>query len=71
MAHIERFKKALEEQTGLPVAYEREFFTSAAAARQFAPPEKSRKANPAHEGLDASAAALILQSYLNRSNGVQ
>lgn len=67
MENIEQFKKDLEELSGLPVAYEREFFTSALAARQFAPEEGSRKANPSHANLDASAAALILQSYLDRT----
>ncbi len=66
MEDIEQFKKDLEELTKLPVHYEREFFTSALAARQFAPEEKSRKANPSQENLDASAAALILQSFLDR-----
>lgn len=66
MENIERFKKDIEELTGLTAVYEREFFTSALAARQFAPEEKSRKAHPTHENLDASAAALILQSYLDR-----
>ncbi len=71
MDAIERFKKSLEDLTGLPVRLEREFFTSALAARQFAPEEKSRKANPSHDNLDASAAALILQSYLDtiKNNG--
>lgn len=67
MEDIEQFKKDLEELTALPAAYEREFFTSAMAARQFAPEEKSRKANPKQDTLDASAAALILQSYLDRN----
>ena len=66
MEDIEQFKKDIGELSGLPVHYEREFFTSALAARQFAPEEKSRKANPSQEKLDASAAALILQSYLDR-----
>ena len=66
MEDIEQFKKDIGELTGLPVHYEREFFTSALAARQFAPEEKSRKANPNQDTLDASAAALILQSYLDR-----
>ena len=65
MTEIEEFKKKLEA-AGLPVHYEREFFTSALAARQFAPEEKSRKQNPSQEQLDASAAALILQSFLDR-----
>jgi putative Holliday junction resolvase len=66
MEDIERFKKDIEGLTGLPADYEREFFTSTHAARQFAPQEKSRKQNPSHDNLDASAAALILQSYLDR-----
>lgn len=81
MEDIEQFKKDLYELSGVPVHYEREFFTSALAARQFAPEEKSpsdvgrprasRKQNPSHDGLDASAAALILQSYLDRTKKVQ
>jgi putative Holliday junction resolvase len=63
---IEQFKKDLEVLTNLPVYFESEVFSSALAARQFAPEEKSRKQNPAHTDLDASAAALILQSYLDR-----
>jgi putative Holliday junction resolvase len=70
MERIEQFKKDLEA-LGLPIYYEREHFTSAMAARQFAPEEKSRKANPSQEKLDASAAALILQSYLDRTGGVR
>ncbi len=63
---IAQFKKDLEEVSGLPAEFEREFFTSALAARQFAPEAKSRKANPSHDKLDAAAAALILQGYLDR-----
>lgn len=66
MEDIEQFKKDIEVLTGLPAEYERELFTSAQAARQFAPEPKSRKANPSHDKLDAAAAALILQSYLDR-----
>ncbi|MDB5225618.1 MAG: Holliday junction resolvase YqgF, putative holliday junction resolvase [Candidatus Adlerbacteria bacterium] len=66
MEDIEQFKNDLAELTGLHCEYEREFFTSTLAARQFAPSDKSRKANPKHDNLDASAAALILQSYLDR-----
>ncbi len=66
MEDIEQFKKDLAELSGLPVTYEREFFTSTMAARQFAP-DGSRKENPSHAGLDASAAALILQSYLDKN----
>lgn len=71
MESADQFKVDLENLTGLPIEYEREFFTSAMAARQFTPEEKSRKANPSQEKLDASAAALILQSYLDRSKRVE
>ncbi|MDP4020695.1 MAG: Holliday junction resolvase RuvX [Candidatus Adlerbacteria bacterium] len=55
MEDIEQFKKDLEELTQLPVAYEPEFMTSAQAGRE-----------GETKDLDASAAALILQSYLER-----
>lgn len=71
MEDIEQFKKDVAELSGLPVEYEREFFTSALAARQFAPEEKSRKEHPSHSKLDAAAAALILQSYLDRNKKVE
>lgn len=66
MEDIAQFKKDLTELSQLPVHYESEFFTSALAARQFAPEGKSRKENPSQEKLDASAAAVILQSFLDR-----
>lgn len=66
MKEVEKFKLALEAE-GLNVMYEPEFMSSMAAARQFAPEEKSRKANPNQELLDASAAALILQNFLDRN----
>lgn len=65
MEDIEQFKKDLEKLAGVGVVYQQELFTSAQAARQFAPDE-SRKKNPEHTNLDASAAALILQSYLDK-----
>ncbi len=68
MEDIEQFKKDLAQLSGLPVEYEKEFLSSAQAARQYAPEEKSRKQNPSQDMLDASAAALILQSYLDRIN---
>lgn len=64
MEQTEAFKKALEAG-GLTAVYEPEFMTSVGAARQFAP-DGSRKANPSQEKLDSAAAALILQSYLDR-----
>lgn len=63
MNEIEQFKKALAEATGLPVEYEPEFMTSAQAARQGL--DKRGEGNK-NQDLDASAAALILQSYLDR-----
>ena len=65
MEDIEQFKKDLEESTRLPVEYEQEFFSSTQAARQFAP-DGSRKDHPSQEKLDASAAAVILQSFLDK-----
>lgn len=58
MKRIEKFKRELTAQTGLPVVYEPEFLTSAQAARTGGPPAE----------LDAQAAALILQSYLERQS---
>lgn len=51
---IDRFKKDIEELTKLPVHYQLEFMTSAQAARE----GESKQ-------LDASAAALILQQYID------
>ncbi len=64
MHDVKKFAAELSER-GLAVTYEPEFMTSVAAARQFAP-TGNRKANPSQENLDASAAALILQSFLDR-----
>ena len=68
MDEIREFKKELEDLCGLPVVFENELFSSAAAARQFTP-DGSRKKNPAHDNLDAAAATLILQSYLDTLQG--
>lgn len=56
MKDIRAFKDDIENRIGKPVAWEPEFMTSQHAAR----------AQGEHELLDASAAALILQSYLDR-----
>ena len=66
MEDIAAFKKELEEVTGLPVEYEAEFLSSAAAARQYEG-DFGRGERPSQQKLDASAAAVILQSYLDRS----
>lgn len=52
---IEKFKKMLEKETGLLVIYENEVLTTQQAKRE----GESKK-------IDASAAALILQSYLDK-----
>jgi putative Holliday junction resolvase len=65
MEDIEQFKSDLQELAGVPVTYESELLSSSMAARQYAP-DGSRKANPSQDKLDASAAAIILQSYLDR-----
>ncbi len=64
MEYIEEFARDLKELTHLPVEYELEFFTSALAARQG---KDKRGGGDAPRSLDASAAALILQSYLDRN----
>jgi putative holliday junction resolvase len=57
MKEIERFKKILEEKTKMPVFFEPEFMTSQQA-------EHLQGKNEMH---DASAATIILQSYLDKS----
>lgn len=56
---------SLSERSGIPVFFESEVFTSAEARRM---PEKEAKsrAQKRHAAVDASAAALILTSYLSR-----
>ena len=56
MVEIEEFRKMLAEKIKLPVLFEPEFMTSAQA-------EQTQGKNEMH---DASAAAIILQSYLDR-----
>lgn len=67
------FKKALEKATHKKIEYEPEFLTSVQAGRRYARrPEVSRGSGARAESrrendmLDASAAAIILQSYLDR-----
>jgi len=58
MNNIDRFRRVLEKETGIDVVYEPEFLTSHHAAQ-----EPNNIPN-----LDASAAALILQSFLDQKN---
>ncbi len=59
MEHINRFKEQLEKEGNMHVVLELEFLTSAEAER----------IQGKTETLDASAAALILKSYLDRRCG--
>ena len=76
MEAIHRFKSTLARETGLPVFLEPEFMTSAEADRMNPPASgqnrksgvRLRRPEAKNVMLDASAAALILQSYLNRGS---
>ena len=71
MSAIREFKKTLERETRLSVVFEPEFMTSAEAARpparEVRNPERKTRVKK-NEELDASAAAIILQSYLNHES---
>jgi len=58
---------SISERSDVPVVYESEVFTSAEARRMPESHEKSRKPK-SRANIDASAAALILTSYLSRTN---
>jgi len=61
------FGSLITERSGVPVVYESEVFTSAEARRAPAKEGKSRSPKKS-AAVDASAAALILTSYLSRVN---
>jgi len=61
------FGDLVTERAGIPVFYESEVFTSAEARRAPAKEEKTRSPKQ-HVLVDASAAALILTSYLSRTH---
>lgn len=67
---IEQFVQDIKNLTGIEVAYEPEFLTSAMAARQGQDkPLRAARDRRSGDGVaksDASAAALILQSFLDR-----
>lgn len=67
MKDIEAFIARLGAETGIPIVLEPEFMTSAQAAR---PPQKEGKSRSpkTRPVVDASAAALILQSFLDKMN---
>ena len=74
MEDIELFKTDIGELCGIPVIYEAEFLSSAQAARQYTDITQPRRrasrvgapTKASGEKLDAAAAALILQSYLDK-----
>ncbi|MBK5215426.1 MAG: Holliday junction resolvase RuvX [Candidatus Pacebacteria bacterium] len=70
MGSIEEFKRNLEGELDLPIYFEKEFMTSI-----FARGNEGKKENNARKSkkekavkIDDSAAALILQRYLDRKN---
>ncbi len=60
------FVRNLENKFKLPIHREKEFFTSVEARRGVGKPEKTRKLQNTEKRVDAEAAALILQRYLDR-----
>lgn len=66
-AEARRLGREVSERCGVPVFYESEVLTSAQAHRAPAKVDKSR-APKKRSDVDASAAALILTSYLSRTN---
>lgn len=66
MEEAEEFKRSLEKSAGFVVALEPEFMTSALAARRPGKFPKTR-APQKREPLDAKAAAIILQSFLDKN----
>jgi putative pre-16S rRNA nuclease len=62
--HVERFVAALKTRTGLPIEVEDERLTSREAESRLAVRERDWRKRKAQ--LDAAAAAIILQDYLDR-----
>lgn len=58
MKKIELFKKILEKETGLPIVYQGETLTT----------QEAKRIQGDVENLDASAAALILRSFIEKQN---
>lgn len=68
MERINQFKKALEEKLSIPIDFEIEFLTSAEAKRQPQEADLPRSRKPrVHKRVDAGAAAIILQSFIDKS----
>lgn len=71
-AEAKGFAAALAARTGLPIAWEPEFLTTAAARRAPGQPDAKADRTPKSDApVDDRAAALILTSYLSRMNNEQ
>ena len=70
MGSIEEFKRNLEGELDLPIYFQKEFMTTVEArGREGKAENNARKVAKAGQlSADASAAALILQKYLNKKN---
>jgi putative Holliday junction resolvase len=66
---VEGFARALAEATGLPVVFEDERLTTVEAERAMLEADLSRRRR--RQAVDRTAAALILQSYLERQRGAE
>ena len=71
MFELGEFKKALQREVGLPIHMEKEFMTSTAARHlesymKGVRPDTARKTKASSAQVDDSAAAMILQRYLDK-----
>lgn len=67
MPAVRVLKAVLEKETGLPVHFEPEMFTSLQARRAPAKQEKTRRPQK-RKDVNAAAAALILQGYIDQKS---
>jgi putative Holliday junction resolvase len=70
MGSIEEFKRNLEAELELPISFEKEFMTSIFAKGNVGKKENNARKDKKVESkkIDDSAAALILQRFLDRKN---
>lgn len=68
MKEVSGFIDSLKKNTTLPIFLEKEFLTSVEARKHKNFHEQSRIVKKNNEKVDASAAALILQRYLDKKN---
>ena len=73
MKRVEKFKSFLEERLKIPIEYENEVLTTKQAERTIKKPRTGarRKSHKKDEKTHTSAAALILQTYLDRQNMIK